>query len=236
LAYHWQKVVETGQKDDQAITKALDYLEKAGEQALERYANQEAIEFFSGALKIAEAGDGTKPHVSFTPLHHASWKRQMGIAYIGLSQFGPAMEHLEGALTILRYPIPTARPEIMATATEREPHKLSQFLWSDEIREHSSSDPEVAMEAVRIYDQLPEVYFSTRGQFAMTEAIIRTINLAEVVGPPPALARSCSLLSAGCCQRNKPASRLGICTDGRLLFPHRFRSASKSRTARRASD
>ncbi|HXV98674.1 MAG TPA: hypothetical protein VEC93_09635, partial [Anaerolineae bacterium] len=46
LAFHWQQA--------NVIAKALDYLEKAGEQALRHYANEEAVEFFSAALSLAE--------------------------------------------------------------------------------------------------------------------------------------------------------------------------------------
>ncbi|MBE7555372.1 MAG: AAA family ATPase [Anaerolineales bacterium] len=46
LAFHWRQANVT--------SKALDYLEKAGEQALRSYANEEAVEFFSDALALAE--------------------------------------------------------------------------------------------------------------------------------------------------------------------------------------
>src|SRR5262249_1465643 len=42
LAYHWGKA--------EVASKTIDYLEKAGEQALVSYANQEAINFLSQAI------------------------------------------------------------------------------------------------------------------------------------------------------------------------------------------
>lgn len=54
LAHHWRKATETQQADRALIAKAIDYLQKAGEQAVYRYATQEAIGFFNQALSLLE--------------------------------------------------------------------------------------------------------------------------------------------------------------------------------------
>ncbi len=54
LALHWRKAVEGGDADPALVWKAIDYLQKAGEQALQNFANHEAVEFLTGALKLLE--------------------------------------------------------------------------------------------------------------------------------------------------------------------------------------
>ena len=53
LAYHWAQAAETPDHGSQCSCdqKAVEYLEKAGEQAMQNYANTEAIQFFSQALE-----------------------------------------------------------------------------------------------------------------------------------------------------------------------------------------
>ena len=52
LAYHWTQAAEATEAlpKYQAVHKAVEYLEKAGEQAMQTYANQEAVQFFTQAL------------------------------------------------------------------------------------------------------------------------------------------------------------------------------------------
>jgi len=52
LAYHWCKVVVDSAIDPKLVWKAVDYLQKAGNQAVQRYVNQEAIGFFAEALEL----------------------------------------------------------------------------------------------------------------------------------------------------------------------------------------
>lgn len=54
LALHWRKAVEDSDAEPALVWKAIDYLQKAGEQALQQFANQEAVEFLSGALHLLE--------------------------------------------------------------------------------------------------------------------------------------------------------------------------------------
>lgn len=52
LAYHWRKSIDERNPEPTLVWKAIDYLQKAGEQAVGRYVNQEAIGFFNQALEL----------------------------------------------------------------------------------------------------------------------------------------------------------------------------------------
>lgn len=52
LAFHWCKAAQDREPDQEIVSKAIDYLQKAGEQAVQRYVNQEAIGFFSEAIEL----------------------------------------------------------------------------------------------------------------------------------------------------------------------------------------
>ncbi|HSL24456.1 MAG TPA: adenylate/guanylate cyclase domain-containing protein [Vicinamibacterales bacterium] len=52
LALHWRRAVEEADAEPALVWKAIDYLQKAGEQALQQFANHEAVEFLNGALRL----------------------------------------------------------------------------------------------------------------------------------------------------------------------------------------
>ena len=60
LAYHWSQVVADEHPDPVLVSKAIDYLQKAGEQAVRSSANQEAVRFFNEAIDLLK----TKPDTS----------------------------------------------------------------------------------------------------------------------------------------------------------------------------
>jgi class 3 adenylate cyclase/tetratricopeptide (TPR) repeat protein len=54
LAYHWNKVVEGAQAHPVVVSKAIGYLFKAGEQAVQNYANPEASAHLKNALNLLQ--------------------------------------------------------------------------------------------------------------------------------------------------------------------------------------
>jgi class 3 adenylate cyclase len=200
LAHHWEKVLESGQKDDQAVHKAIGYKEKAGDQALERFANHEAIAFFDAALelkkKAKEGGLVMFSDDEGDALVEASFVRRKGAAHLGSSQFGPAVQAIEQALTILGAPTVQARkapvtfsepeessvllPAIEDALVKQDAEKLFYLLWPDPaIRARLLEDEDFATQVLLAYEQLPEIYYFSRGPDAGIEAALRTISVAE---------------------------------------------------------
>ena len=101
LAHHW------GRAEDRA--KAIDYLELAGEQALRQSAYQEAVGFFTEALRLDAAGEegGDRSR-------RARWERQVGDAHLGLGQLTASREHVERAPALQGRPSPATRPGLVA--------------------------------------------------------------------------------------------------------------------------
>ncbi len=52
LAYHWSQVIERKMPDPRLVSKTIGYLQRAGEQAVESFASQEAVNFFNQALTL----------------------------------------------------------------------------------------------------------------------------------------------------------------------------------------
>lgn len=54
LAHHWNRVIENEAVDPKFVSKAIEYLQAAGEQALQSSANKEAINLFNRALALLD--------------------------------------------------------------------------------------------------------------------------------------------------------------------------------------
>ena len=52
LATHWSRAVEGGGADPAIVSKAVDYLQRAGDQAVGHYANREAVAFLNDGLRL----------------------------------------------------------------------------------------------------------------------------------------------------------------------------------------
>ena len=101
LAHHWSRA--------EAMDNALDYLEKAADDALRRHANEEAIRFYSEAIELddkrgepvhtasSRATHGDSP--SDRAARHLRWHRRIGDAWCNLGRWDEGRHHFERALS-----------------------------------------------------------------------------------------------------------------------------------------
>jgi tetratricopeptide (TPR) repeat protein len=215
LAYHWSQAIGNRPGGSTPVTKALDYLEKAGEQALRSYANQEAVRFFSEAIAISKTsldqprqttrrstldgevrkrGENGSPGLrspgSSAPLRQSRWERQLGEAYLGLGQLAESRAHLEQAVALLGWPQPTRRVRHVTNLLGQILQQVSHRLWPANLTRNSPETKDAHLEVARIYERLGEIYYWSNETLPAIYAALRTLNLAEQVGPSPELARA----------------------------------------------
>ena len=195
LAHHWAQAAETPEtaRNVHAIRKAVEYLEKAGEQAMENYANAEAIQFFDQALeweaKLPKP-EG-KQALRNQQIRRARWHSRAGLAHYGIGSLPDCEKHVRAALRILGSPIPEFRaqfalslfPQIVRQVFHR--YFPARFIGSLKGRER-----EVAIEASRLYELMGRIYFYSQERLPIVYCILRFINTAEKAGPSPELASS----------------------------------------------
>jgi predicted ATPase len=93
LAYHWIQTADEPEPvlREKVIRKAVDYLEKAGDQSLNNFANTEAVKFFSDLLRFK---DDVKP----SRLQLGQWYRKLAVSYLGLGKLVEAKQNFFKAL------------------------------------------------------------------------------------------------------------------------------------------
>ncbi len=221
LAHHWGKTIEGQHGDAALVAKAIEYLEKAGEQALRNYANQEAVRFLGEAVELDKQADQAAAR-----LRRARWQRQLGEAFLSMGRLAESREHLERAVALLGWPVPVGRSQLVTGLARQLAIQAAHRLWPSRftrlsraagvgpVHSEAASAPEPSAELVegaRAYWALGQVYFYANDKLLNIGANICSLNLAEKIGPSPELARSYAsvCITAGLVQAHGLAEAYG---------------------------
>lgn len=185
LAHHWDQA--------EVLPKAIEYLEKAADQALNNHANEEAIGFYRRLLAL----DSTAEE-SVGPLRRAKWERSEGTAYFALGNMEGARRHFRRAVALLGFPAPQRTfPIILKTVGQIFRQFLHRVLPGWFVGK-SQSNREVLLEAAGAYEILAEAHYHDNEKYPCLHAAIRSLNLAERAGTSIELARTRANASVVC--------------------------------------
>ncbi len=193
LAHHWTVAGDT--------EKAIHYLSLAGEQALRRFANREAVWFLQAAV------ENTKT-LKRDSLKLGKWHRQIGEAYFRMGQMEQGREHLRTAVAALGFPVPAPA----ALKLMRLPMAACRQTWNRIFGvgfRKGNTSREAHLEAMRAYAMLGEIGFFTNDILATVFSCVHGLNIAEASGEPSSLAEPyASMMIAGASVPFKPLGRL----------------------------
>ncbi|AKT43667.1 serine/threonine-protein kinase PknK [Chondromyces crocatus] len=195
-----------------AVEKALEYLERAGDQALATGASAEARELYRRAIAL---DDGRHASGRAEKLRRARWERRLGQANYNLGDLRDAERHCVQALSLLERPVArvfeaqqapgdSARKLGEPYASSAETVAISalqlgrQLLHLGGVPIHlaqEETERERLAEAALAAELLSETYlFQNKATLAFVAALEAT-NAAAGLGPSPALARGYATLS-----------------------------------------
>jgi predicted ATPase/class 3 adenylate cyclase len=194
LAHHWSRVVEFGGTESPVVERAIDYMEKVGEQALDTGAYKEAVSFLSEVLTLNTriATDAPSPR---DRLRRAHWERELAEAHLGMGNHREGRQHLQRALALLGWPVPILRGRLLLSTVGQVLGQLSHRLLPTKFVQRSSDEPVRFLEGARAYQRLMETYWFANETLPLIHAGIQTLNLAERAGPSPELARAYAVMS-----------------------------------------
>jgi len=195
LAHHWSQAAETSeaQRDDHALLKAVEFLDKAGEQASQNYANQEVIQFFTQALALDQklAGSEVGQAAWERNLRRAHWHSRIGLAHYGLGSLPDCEHHVREALNLLGYPLPESRFQFGLSLIPQMIRQVShRFFPKRYINTLQGRDREVAIEVSRLYELMGRIYFYSQETLPIMYCALYLVNTAEKAGPSAELASS----------------------------------------------
>ncbi len=170
LAYHW-----THAQDD---ARAIEYLERSGEQALRVGAYQEVVGFLNEAIRLVNQSGGV--HGDLTRL--ARWEYWLGEAQLGLGNLVKSQEHAFRAVEYLGCQVPSGGRLISSF--------IAQLIQQTARRMRGKRGTTTAMGAMPVelrlassaYGLIGELCYFNQNRTLGIYAAVRALNLAESEG------------------------------------------------------
>jgi len=214
LAHHWTLAAELHEaaRDDRSIEKAVEYLEKAGEQAMQTYASKEAIQFFTQALEW----DAKLPQpegklaIRQRTIRRARWYSRLGLAHYGNGSLPECERNSREALLILGKPIPVQSTRFIAGMLWQVTRQiLHRYFPTYYMGRAQGIEREAAIEVGRLYELMSRMYFYANQTLPILYTALRFLNEVEKAGPSPELASAYAGLAvmAGFAQLHPLAER-----------------------------
>jgi class 3 adenylate cyclase/tetratricopeptide (TPR) repeat protein len=183
LAEHWQQAGN--------LSRAIECLEAAGQNALINNANREAVTFYRKTLELAE-----QISERFDRIREGRWHRKYGEALYRVGEVPASMRELRKALRLLGH---ADSESIIGQLINGNVEMVRQFATRirRRVTKASKAAPnEALLESVRAYERLVEIQYQRTDMPAFLLATFRALNLAERYGFSPELARCYSNVSA----------------------------------------
>ncbi len=177
LAFHWSAA--------RYPNKAVQYLEMAGELALQGGAYDETVRHLTDALSISEDLD-----LKLDQFRVAHWERLLGEAHHGLGDTQASIRHLHRALTLLGYPVPETNVGLMIGLLRGSLRQLVHLVLPHRFWARSTDDSPMPHEAACAYERLAETHYYADETLSSVHAGFKAVNMAELIAPQPVLARA----------------------------------------------
>ena len=178
----------------QRTDKAARYLVAAGETAIRRYANAEAVELLTRARELHPPRPEAASDGGMSRAEKAHLSLLLGRACLGLSRYTDCRTHSENGLRLAGFPAPDNSLGV-ALGLLGQTAQLARWRFWPARRETSDSEKGRLREAVLAFEALAETYFYSGDGPRTLYAAMSTLNLSERLGPSAELARGCATLS-----------------------------------------
>jgi tetratricopeptide (TPR) repeat protein len=194
LAYHWHQAASLGQRDEQTVRKAIEYLDKAGMQALRNGAMREAAQSLGNLLALLQSLPADSPvRQEISPLQEGIWHRYMGQALLQSGRSDASISYLERALGLLGLPVHQSAGRLaLGTVGQYGKQALHRFFPGRYLHT-KPEETERLVTAAYTYDYLAEAYFNASQTVAAMYYSICRLNVAEQASPSPQLGAYASI-------------------------------------------
>jgi len=175
LAHHWRFAGDP--------EKALHYLEEAAQQALDNFANREAVDFLNQIFQI-------ESQIGADPFRKAGWYRRLGQAQKGLGNMEVSRTHLQDALRQMGYRVPKGQ---VGWGVDLLAQLLKRVLLPIRKAKPGTQQETELQEAVIVYEKISEIFYYAIDLPPFLACLLHLINTVERVGDSAEMARSYSV-------------------------------------------
>jgi serine/threonine protein kinase/tetratricopeptide (TPR) repeat protein len=176
LAHHYLQA--------EAWSKAVDYFERAGEEALLTFSNREALTYFGSAISLGERLEERPAR-----LRQAKWERGLVEAHLGLGEWTVGLEHADRCLRHCRVPLPKTTAGWGAGLLGQSLAHLIQSMSPGLFRVRSTERAALLDQASYVLNRLFEPLLFANRPLQVAYCGVRNLNLAQRLPPATAFAR-----------------------------------------------
>jgi class 3 adenylate cyclase/tetratricopeptide (TPR) repeat protein len=177
----------------QRTDKAMRYLIAAGEIAIRRHANAEAAELLTRAYELAQGRQSAASEGGLSQAELARLSLLLGGAFLGLSRYADCRVHNEIGLRQAGFSVPATIVGVALGLLSHVARQVSRRISPS--LEAAETEKPMLRKAVLAFEGLAETYFYLGDGLRTLSAAISTLNLSELLGPSPELARGCATVS-----------------------------------------
>jgi class 3 adenylate cyclase/tetratricopeptide (TPR) repeat protein len=195
LAYHWTQAANMPEAParEVVVNKAIDYLEKAGDQSLNNFANAEAVEFFRELLQLTDMSKVDK-------LRLGQWYRKLGDADLGLGKLVETKEYILKAMATLGLPLPDSDMGLIAGILKQVARQAGHRIWPRRYRGKTldRGKEAIRLEFVVLTEKLAVVQFlnGDPNPLPMLYGVVAGLNVGETLDDTPELWAMYATMSA----------------------------------------
>jgi class 3 adenylate cyclase/tetratricopeptide (TPR) repeat protein len=179
LAFHWRRA--------EVIPKAVQYLDLAGNQAVRRFANAEAVGFLRDALSL-------DPDAS--PSQRRRWELQAGRACVNWSRYDEGEAHLRRGLALAGERVPSGNAGLVRGLAGQAALQVMHRFFPRRFLGRGDAQRDVLLSAAQAHEALVEIFYLRDANLACLHSALRGLNVAERAGPSPELARGYATVGA----------------------------------------
>jgi tetratricopeptide (TPR) repeat protein len=179
LAFHWRRA--------EVMSKAVFYLDRAGDQAFRSYANAEAVGFLRDALSL-------NPDAPLS--QRRRWELQAGQACVNWSRYEDGEAHLRRGLALAGERVPRGNAGLVGALLGQTALQVMHRMFAGRRTGKRAAERDVLLSAAHAHEALVEVFYLRDANLACLHSALRELNLAERAGPSPELARAYATVGA----------------------------------------
>jgi len=179
LAHHWSRAEEQD--------KALEYLQKAGDQARARSANREAVRFYEDALERLPSDASTDRRLGIS--------EGLATSCHAIGELDASRLHCRTALRLLGWGVPGNPVTLVLGLWWQIGVRVLQAKLPGRFVERSLERRSRRLQAVKLHNHLTEIHGFRAENVAFLYSSLREVNLGHPAGPSLELGRALAMMS-----------------------------------------
>lgn len=169
IAMHYSKAGIDRRPQHKSV--AIFYLEKASDQALQRFAFSEAVFFLTTLINLKKGTALSEEDF----LKFARWEQDLGKVHAALGEYKLAIKYLEQALTILGQPLPS-------NSKGMNTFRIMMDVAFIKVKKSAEGNMQKLKQCIFCYEMLAECYYFEHDLLRATYCTVQIGKLVEKVG------------------------------------------------------